>query len=549
MTGPRTAAWLALLVLLAPACTSDAPGEPAAAPTPPAQTVEPVPVEAPEGVYRLQGCEPRSLLPAATDACGAQVVAGLFSQLVVLDPADGSAVFGSEAPGAVAADVSSFDARRWQIELKPDWQFHDGSPVTASAFVDAWNFAARGTSAQAAAHLFEPILGFTDVNCPEPGCEPQADQMLGLGAVDEQTLSVVLREPDRLFPRRLAHLAFSPLPPGALEDPEAFEEAPVGNGPLRMEGSWEHNRQIALRPVDDHPAPAEAGVDVLLQTTPESVVGDLEEGLVDVATDVPLDLRGQVRDRYERVARAGGDYDFLVLPSHLPAYADDRLAEALSRAIDRRAVIDQVLGGAAEPARGVVPPAVLDGVDRCGERCRFAPEAARRLFQQVELPPDGLRFWLDADATHDPWARAVVDQWRRHLGLDETQLRIVTLPHSRWLSHVQDQRVTGPYPLGWDLEVASPTPYLRQLHAPGGLFNFDGYGGPGVGEAIDDALAADTAGAVAQDLAEVAQQVVDDMHHVPLWVRTHEAWYGDRVAALDLDLHGRVDLASVVLAE
>ena len=540
------------VALLAVGCTAggapesaEPPGHrtPAAAPTP-----APVPVEAPEGVYRLQGCEPRSLLPAsADDGCGAQVVDGLFSQLVTLAE-DGTALWGAEAPGAVAAEVESLDARRWVIELKPDWRFHDGTDVTASSFVDAWNLAAQGRRGQAAAHLFEPVLGFDEVNCPEPGCEPASQAMTGLTALDEHTVELVLAEADRLFPRRLAHHAYSPLPPVAFEDLAAYGEAPVGNGPLRMEGAWEHGRLIALRPVEDHPAPAAAGVDVLLGIDPEAVPRHLQEGRLDVATSVPADRRDLVRDAYRQVERVGGDYDFLVVPTFLPAYADDRLAVALSRAIDRPAVIEEVLAGSAEPARGVVPAAVLDGLDRCGDRCRFDPEVARSLLTRVSLPEGGLRVWVDGDATHDAWVRAVVEQWRRHLGLGPDRLRMVTLPHASWVSHLQDQRATGLYPLGWTLDVASPVPYLRQLHGPGGLFNFDGYTGEDVGPRIAAALRADTVADAERQLARVAQDVADDMHHVPLWVHTHEAWFGDRVADLSLTVTGRVDLVTVELA-
>lgn len=542
---------VAVALLAATACTASEPPGPDAQGSPvPPPTPAPVPVEAPEGVYRLQGCEPRSLLPATTDArCGAQVVAGLFSQLVALDDEAGTVAWGTLASGAVAARVESIDARRWEIELKPDWQFHDGSEVTASSFVDAWNLAAQGASAQADAHLFEPIVGFDEVNCPELGCEPESETMAGLRVVDELTLSVVLREPDRLFPRRLAHLAFSPLPPVAFEDLEAYGEAPVGNGPLRMEGSWEHDRLVALRPVEEHPDPATAGVDVLLGAEPRAVPRDLADGRLDVATRVPVDRRQLVRDDYRQVSRVGGRYDFFVVPSHRPAVADDRLAVALSRAIDRRAVIDEVLGGSAVPARGVVPPAFLDGGDRCGQRCRFDPAAARALLAEVDLPPRGLRVWIDGDATHERWARAIVDQWRRHLRLGDDQLRVVTRSHASWLSHLQDQRVTGPYPLGWTADIASPVPYLQELHGPGGLFNFDHYAGEGVGARLDAALAADSVAEAEDGLAQVAQQVVDDMHHVPLWVRTHEAWLGEEVADLQLDVYGRVDLTSVQLEE
>lgn len=538
------------------ACTSGAtpPEDPAAtragADTPPA--AEPTPTDAPAGIVRLQGCEPRSLLPSDVPRrCGQQVVEGLFSALVEIDPRDGSPRWGLADDAAVAASIRSIDARRWVIEVEDGWTFHDGTPVTATSFVDAWNFAAYGPNGQANAFLFEPIVGFDDLHCPEPGCEPTDTTLDGLRVVDEATLEVVLDRPDRSFPRRLGHVAFAPLPPAAIEDPDAFREAPVGNGPFRMEGAWAHEDRIALRAVEDHPSGGAAvdGVDVLLYDDLARARADLREGRLDVATALPPDAP-PLGPGFRRVVRDGDDYEALVVPTHLPGLSeDDRLGRAISMAIDRRRLIDAHLGGAARPATGLAPPVVSDEVDRCRATCHFAPEAARALLAEVGLPEGGIELWYDRDGGHEPWVRAIAGQLRRNLGLEAGEIRVRSLSHTSWVSHLEDQRVRGLYPTGWSMDVPSMLEYLEELHGIGGLFNFDRYAGADVGVRLAEARAADSEPEARLALRRLEQDLLADMHHVPLWVRTHEVVVSGRVADVDLDGKGRVRLLELELAE
>lgn len=553
------AAAMVVVVCVVAGCTDGA--DPATAPSPAGTSpvvaatetsTEPTPVDAPPGVVRVQGCEPRSLLPSgAATRCGATAVKGLFTPLVELDPVDATPRWGDDADHAVAASVSSIDARRWEIELEDGWEFHDGTPVTAESFVDAWNFAAYGPHAQANAFLFEPILGFDSLHCPQPGCEPTADEMRGLRVIDELTFEVVLSAPDGTLPRRLGHLALSPLPPDAFEDPEGWGEAPVGNGPFRMEGSWVHGERISLRAHDDYAGtPPEAeGIDLVLYDDGEDAWQDMVDGRLDVLDALPPPRRDQAREALQRVTRHGDDLQALVVPSRQPDLDDDRLAVALSKAIDRRGLIRQHLDNTARPARGLVPPVVSDETDRCGHRCRFDPEAAREWLDRVGMPQGGIELWFDRDSTQEPWVRAIARQWREHLGLEDHQVRVRSLPHTMWVSHLQDQRIGGLYPIGWSMDVASPLEYLEELHGPNGLFNFDRYVGAEVGARLAQAAAARTDREARLGMRRLEQDILEDMHHIPLWVLTHEVFHTVRVTDVGLDGKGRLLLSEVQVVE
>lgn len=554
----RAAAGVVVLFALA-ACT-DVPdpltdpvagGGPAPTERTSVDAATPTAVDAPPGVARVQGCEPRSLLPsAATTRCGATVVSSVFTRLVELDPVDARPRWGSDADHAVAERVESLDGRRWEVELEEGWEFHDGTPVTADAFVDAWNFAAYGPNAQPHAFLFEPIVGFAGVQCIQPGCEPE-EQMRGLRVIDDLTLEVTLSAADRMFPRRLGHVAFSPLPPDAFEDPDGWGEAPVGNGPFRMEGSWRHGERISLRAHEDYPGtpPAAEGVDLLLYEDGATAWEELVAGRLDVVDALPPPLRDRARRDLGHVVRNGDDVQHLVVPALRSDLSNTRLALALSKAIDREQVIAEHLEGPARPARGLMPAVVSNEVDRCGDRCRFDPAEARRILGRVGLPSGGIELWFDRDTEHEAWVRAIARQWRQHLELDAQQVRVRSLPHTRWVSHLQDQRLPGLYPVGWSMDVASPREYLRELFAPGGLFNFDRYVGEDVGVRLAQAGAADTEAEARRTLYNLEQSLLADMHHIPLWTLSHEVFHTRRVEDVQLDGKGRVQLAELEVVD
>lgn len=535
---------LALAAILGLVACSDAGGDPAAT-----EAGRAAVADVPDGAVRVQSCEPRSLVPASvTTRCGEQVVAALFSRLVELHPATGAASWGLPGDRSLARQISSLDGQRWVINLEPNWQFHDGEPVTAQSFVDAWNDAALGTNARPTAFLFRDIVGFDDLQCRTAACEPRAQEMRGLRAVGTNTLVVTLRAPRRDFPRRLGHHAFSPLPSAAFENPEAFREQPMGNGPFRMEGAWQHDALIRLVRFDDFPGkPALPGTVELDLRRLEDAVAALGRGELDIVTDVPTDRPVPLPDGVRRRTAAGDEYTFLVAPAHLPQLRDPRLVRALSMAIDRPAIIRDHLQGAARPATGLVPPVASNPVDRCGAGCDLDVEAARKEARAADVPDGGIELWFDR-STSEGWVGAIAEQWRLALGDELGPVRVRGLPHEQFVAHLEDRRIGGLYVLGWSMDVPSPDEYLTELHGSGGLFNLDGYWQPDVDELLEAARSAGPS----EDLArwfEAERAIIEDWHHIPLWVATHEVLHGDRVVGLTIDGYGRVRLADLVVRE
>jgi oligopeptide transport system substrate-binding protein len=107
--------------------------------------------------------EPEHLTPPnSNESEGIEVLSALFRQLVENDPV-------TSEPSLVVAEsiVTDDGGQTYTITVADGWTFHDGTPVTAQSFVDAWNFTANGSNAQANNSFFSNIVGYAEMNAVE----------------------------------------------------------------------------------------------------------------------------------------------------------------------------------------------------------------------------------------------------------------------------------------------------------------------------------------------------------------------------------------------
>src|SRR5687767_12044879 len=187
----------------------------------------------------------------------------------------------------MAESITSDDQKNWTIRIKTGWTFHDGEPVTARSFVDAWNFAAYAPHANGNAGYFNEVEGYAALQAAPPSTK----EMTGLTVVDDTTFTVRLTDSFSQFPILLGFQAFYPMPKAAYKDIAAFEEAPIGNGPYRMDGRWRHDEEIRLERFEAYkgPAPYADAVEFRIYSKPTGGYEDLLAGNIDIATEVPPD--------------------------------------------------------------------------------------------------------------------------------------------------------------------------------------------------------------------------------------------------------------------
>lgn len=492
---------------------------------------------APDRVTAYVG-EPASLLPGdVRDPAGLQIASALFTPLVRYDPDSGRLVH------EVAETVTSSDQRTWTITLRPGWTFHNGEPVTAHSFAGAWNATAYGPNGWAGNPFFAGFEGYQALN-PDGDESPRRRTLAGVEVVDDLTLRVTLRAPFSQFPLILGYPAFYPLPSEVIEDAGAtggYAKAPIGNGPYRIDGSPQPGQPITLRRFADYPSAPAAVRELTFRTgpAPEAAYRALLAGQLDV---MPLpsafvaDARHRLGGRV--VERDGSTLQSLAFPLHEPRFRDPRVRRAVSMAIDRKAITEEMLGNAYRPARSLVAPVAMGArSDPCAEACTFNPRRARLLLAEAGGWDGPLRLRTDAGG-HEAWMSAVAEQLRTNLGISEVEVEAVDGERYEELLRAGD--ADGPFRHGWVMDYPSAQDYLEPMYARRGGFNVTGY----ADTRVDRLLARGNAAGSLEDAAEHYQAAEDavlaDMPAVPLWFERYHVATSGRVRDVRIDSYGRV---------
>ena len=331
---------VAALLLAALVLAACQPAEPQPAPSP-------SPVAEPDGPGTLRwalGADPTSLDPARiVRDDDALLVDALFDSLTRLGP-------DLQAEPALALSwTTTPDARSFTFSLDPAARWHDGSPVLADDVVRGLQRIADGDLEPASVHagLLRNVVGFAAAQVGQP--------LRGVVAVDDATVRFDLSDPLPELPRILAHPALAPVPPLALDDPAAFGESPVGNGPFRLAEAWAHNQFLRLAPSDTHPSPGnvdEVVFRIYGSDEDRSIRhADLLAGQIQVS-QLPAGRREEVTAPGSGLTLVDGLTDtvsMLLFDTRQPPLDDPRFRRGVSLLIDREAIAART-DGARDPA-------------------------------------------------------------------------------------------------------------------------------------------------------------------------------------------------------
>lgn len=542
------------------------------------------PVPGAGGTLRIGlGIEPVSLDPRfVVDLEGELVVGAVFEPLVRLD--DRQRIVAAAAHSWTIDDAGT----TYRFELRNAF-FHDGSPVTAYDFKRTFDSIADGSAVPASPlrDLVEGIVGARTSGSVGGG-------LSGVQIESDEVLTIRLEEPDVAFMTRLAHPSLGPLPVAASDDPEAFAEQPIGNGPFMMVEPRTRGAFIRLTADPDHhrqPKLDEVLVTFYLDDPSATRQWqDLASGALHVTRVTPSRFD-------EAVATFGMSPDGYTGPGLLNgvtttiyAYAfdvtrppfDDRDARvAWSLAIDRDRLADGVMRGSRAAASSLVPPSIPGHQANVCDACRRDPELAAALWEAAlarwtadgeaagagrddpgeheEATPPGAQAGGDDDLEAPPTITLYHPRGASHAAIAEQmaadlestlRVRIILRAHNldRFVAAVRNGEAQV-FRLGWEPSEPDPGAYLAPLLHSRELerFNLTGWSSPEVDALLDDARRSTSLGAAMVRYREAERLMLDAMPVMPLLYYRHSAVVSDAVEGFTWEPTGRIDLTRVSL--
>jgi oligopeptide transport system substrate-binding protein len=397
------------------------------------------------------GAEPPSLDPGrATDTTSSNVLLAIMDPLVKLNAETNEA----EPALAESWDVSE-DGTVVTYHLVSDAKWTNGDPVTAGDFEYSWKRTLSPELAADYAYQLYGIKGAAEYNSCEKNCDAMADKV-GVKAVDDQTLEVTLTSAQPWFIQQSAHHSFLAVNQKTVEQFGDKWTEPgniVTNGPFKLE-SWEHESTINLVKNEDWrdaDSVSLTRIDGKIIVDGTTRVQAFESGEIDTLDGggLPPDEIARLKETPEyELYPALGTYYYGFNLKNLPDVHERR---ALSLAVNRQEIIDQVAQADQIPATGMSPQGI-SGFDTINPNSPWSPpegdiEQAKSEMSQASSPKTDITLFFNDSPGHKEIATAVQAQWNE-LGVK------TTLKQQEWAQFLEflgppPNSAVDVYRLGW----------------------------------------------------------------------------------------------------
>ena len=332
--------------------------------------------------------------PAAAQPAGTLVV-GLVAEPVNLDPAQVTdlnsnrvgrrivetlVTFPEEStqvvPGLAESWTVSKDGLRYTFKLRKGITFHDGTAFTAEAV----KFSIE--------RQIDPDHPFNKL-----GKYPFANYNFGnvkaVEVVDPSTVEFVLKEPRASFLAILTAGAASVVSPTAVKKFGAdYALQPVGTGPFKYV-LWDRGQRVVLEknarywryPVKIDRVVYRPIVEDQARLT------ELLTGSLDVIVGVPPDFVGQLEAnaRVTLLKQVGAHVWYLGINNQKKPFDDKRVRQALNYAVNKDAIVKDVLKGTGAVSKGPVLPNTW-GADAALKAYPYDPQKAKQLLAEAGYP-------------------------------------------------------------------------------------------------------------------------------------------------------------------
>ena len=449
-------------------------------------------------------------------------------------------------PG-LAASWRALDATTWEFKLRRGVRFHDGSELTAQDVV----FSIERT-----------------LQVPNGQFGTFTRRIVAKEIPDPYTLRLKTAAPYAMVPYDLNSVFIVSKKAATGARPEDFDsgKAMIGTGPYRFArfargdrvelsrndrywggpGAWD---KVSFRIIPTDGARLAALLSGDLDLIEQVPTADLQrirrDALLETATKVSwrtiffyLDRH---HDREPRISDKAGK------PLAHNPFSDIRVRRALSQAINRQAIAERLMDGAALPASNLVSPPVF-GYAADLRPDAYDPEGAKRLLAEAGYP-EGFAVTLSATNNryvNDEQLAQAVAQMLARIGI---QIRVAAFPVNVYLP----KGAKGDFAfamLGWGSFSADLA--LRALVATAdakkgfGAFNWSGYSNPKLDELLERAFATvdeKAREALAREAMRTAMRdyaVIPLHHQVSTWAMKRNLAYAPRTDEFTLAHHVRV---------
>ena len=465
------------------------------------------------GVLRRLWSDPPTLDPHLSgDTTSAGVVVEIYSGLVALNT-DLQLV-----PDVADRWEISQDGKTYTFYIRDNARFHDGKPITASDFKWSLERAASPDTASPVADTYlSDIVGVDDV------LEGRTTDIAGVRVIDDRTLQIEIDAPKAYFLAKMTYPTAYVLDRENVEaGGNSWTDSPNGSGPFRL-AEYTVGEVIVLERNENFYLEPPHLDSVIMNLAGGQSMAMYENDEIDI-TGVGLFELDRVLDPTEPlnkelvIAPPSFTTFYIGFNASEPPFDDPKFRQALTHAVDKDLIANEVLSTLVTPAYGVLPPG-FPGYNADLEGLQFDPDLARQLLSEskyadadtrprivVTVPGTGGSIGLDMEV--------VIEMWRQELEVE------VEIQQVEWATYLQDLNANKFQAFGgsgWQADYPDPQDFLDILFHTDSKQNHTSYSNPELDSILEQARTEPDVERRVELYHQAEDLIVQDAPLLPLW--------------------------------
>lgn len=427
-------------------------------------------------------------------------------------------------PDLAESFSSTPDYLTWTFKLKPNVKFHNGK-VMSSADVK---------------YSFDTLMSKDFVTPKSGDFVKDKVALVTVEAPDASTVIFRCVNPMPGFPNQILPVGI--IPAGTVE---VQSNLPVGTGPFKFV-SFASDQEVQLAAFDEYFGGAPTIKSVRIKIVPDNSTRESEfrKGSADLGINLdlePITAESLKKEPGVKVLESDGtNLGYLGVNVTDPILKDSKVRQAVAYALDRNALIKDVLLGQAKPASSVLPPSQW-AFEAQVAQYNYDPDKARKLLDEAGRKQSGdqARFKLTLKTSVNSVSRKVAEVAQEQLRKVGIELTIQSLEFQKLSQDITD----GNYQLFYRTMVGgnqSTDIFKYAYHSksipPNGQ-NRMRYSNPRVDKLIDEALLAPPEKRK-EYYSQIQKVLADDLPQIYLWYTAAITVYRDRVSGIVQDPSG-----------
>ncbi len=372
-------------------------------------------------------------------------------------------------PGLAESWDVSADGKEYTFHLRKGVKFHTTKEFTPSRDFNADDVLFSFLRQFKKDHPYHKISGgnyeyFNSMSMP--------DLIKDIVKVDDYTVKFILNRPEAPMIANLA-MDFASITSSEYADkmmaagtPDVVDQKPVGTGPFQLV-AYQKDAVIRYKANPDY-WPGKAAIDNLVfAITPDASVRyqKLKAGECHVMPyPNPADLKAMASDPdVNLMQKEGLNVGYLAYNTLMPPFNNPVVRKALSKAINKNAILDAVFQGAGKVAKNPIPPTIWSYNDAVVDDT-YDPAAAKKMLADAGVKNLSTKIWaMPVQRPYNPNARRMAELIQADWAAVGVKAEIVSYEWGEYLKRSKDKDRDGAVLLGWTGDNGDPDNFLAVL--------------------------------------------------------------------------------------